>query len=104
MRLSTWSDMVAHVGPAGSGKPVRNVGVCNFSERQLKELLSYCKDNNLHKPAVVQNECHPLLQASLTFKSLLDHLDTFFDAYSINFTHRNNTHLILLIHFVIHLI
>ena len=67
MRLSTWSDMVAHVGPAGSGKQVRAAGVCNFSERQLQELLSYCRDNNLHKPAVVQNECHPLLQASLTF-------------------------------------
>ena len=67
MRLSTWSDMVAHVGPAGSGKPVRAAGVCNFSERQLQELLSYCRDNNLHKPAVVQNECHPLLQASVSF-------------------------------------
>ena len=64
MRLSTWSDMVANVGSAGSGKPLRAVGVCNFSERQLQELLSYCRDNNLQKPAVVQNECHPLLQAS----------------------------------------
>ena len=40
-------------------------GVCNFSERQLQELLSYCKENNLHKPAVVQNECHPLLQVGV---------------------------------------
>ena len=67
MRLSTWSAMVAHVGPAGSGKPVRAAGVCNFSERQLQELLSYCKENNLQKPSVVQNECHPLLQVSVFF-------------------------------------
>ena len=65
MRLQTWSAMVAHVGPAGSGKPVRAAGVCNFSERQLQELLSYCKENNLQKPSVVQNECHPLLQVSV---------------------------------------
>ena len=26
MRLSAWSDMVAHVGPAGSGKQVRAAG------------------------------------------------------------------------------
>ena len=64
MRLSTWSYMVANVGPSGSGKLARAAGVCNFSERQLQELLSYCRDNNLQKPAVVQNECHPLLQVS----------------------------------------
>ena len=67
MRLSTWSDMVANIGPLGSGKPLRAAGVCNFSERQLQELLSFCRDNNLQKPAVVQNECHPLLQASVIY-------------------------------------
>ena len=65
MRLSTWSDMVANVGPSGSGKLARAAGVCNFSERQLLELLSYCRDNDIQKPAVVQNEFHPLLQVNL---------------------------------------
>ena len=65
MRLSTWADMVANVGPEGSGKPVRAAGVCNFSERQLQELLFYCRENNLPKPAVVQNECHPFLQVCI---------------------------------------
>jgi len=63
MRLDTWADMAANVGPAGSGKPVRAVGVCNFSPRQLKELLEFCDKNGLVRPALVQNECHPLLQA-----------------------------------------
>ena len=66
MRLSTWSYMVANVGPSGSGKLARAAGVCNFSERQLQDLLSYCKENNLPKPAVVQNECHPLLQVNIS--------------------------------------
>jgi len=58
MRMTTWADMTAHVG-----RDVKAVGVCNFSVRQLTELLAYCKENKLAKPAVVQNECHPLLQA-----------------------------------------
>ena len=72
MRLSTWADMVANVGPEGSGKPVRAAGVCNFSERQLQELLLYCRENNLPKPAVVQNECHHLLQVFLIIGTLAD--------------------------------
>ena len=51
--------MVANVGPVGSGKPLRAAGVCNFSERQLLELLSYCRDSNLKKPAVVQKVPSP---------------------------------------------
>ena len=41
--------MVANVGPVGSGKPLRAAGVCNFSERQLLELLSYYRDKHLMK-------------------------------------------------------
>jgi len=63
MRLETYADMAANVGPAGSGKPVRAAGVCNFSPRQLKELLEFCDTNGVVRPALVQNECHPLLQA-----------------------------------------
>jgi len=42
---------------------VSALGVCNFSPRQLTELLAYCKDNHLPRPVVVQNECHPYLPA-----------------------------------------
>lgn len=63
LRLDTWADMAANVGPAGSGKPVRAAGVCNFSPRQLKDLLEFCDKNDVVRPALVQNECHPLLQA-----------------------------------------
>ena len=38
-------------------------GVCNFSARQLRELLSFCEENRLPRPLLVQNECHPMLQA-----------------------------------------
>merc|ERR1712051_921678 len=73
--------MVSNIGPVGSGKPLRAAGVCNFSERQLQELLSYCRDNNLQKPAVVQNECHPLLQAS-GVRSLCQKEGIVFQAYA----------------------
>merc|ERR550517_1405579 len=42
---------------------VSALGVCNFSPRQLTELLVYCKNNHLPRPVVVQNECHPYLPA-----------------------------------------
>merc|ERR550517_775259 len=42
---------------------VSALGVCNFSPRQLTELLAYCKNNHLPRPVVVQNECHPYLPA-----------------------------------------
>jgi len=80
-RLTTWSDMVAHVGPAGSNKLVRAAGVCNFSERQLQELLLFCKENNLQKPSLVQNECHPLLQAK-NVRSLCEKEGIIFQAYA----------------------
>ena len=54
--------MVANVGPVGSGKPLRAAGVCNFSERQLLELLSYCRGNNLQKPAEGDGTHSALLQ------------------------------------------
>jgi len=63
MRLETWRAMAAQVGDAESDKPVRSLGVCNFSVRQLEELVMFCDQNMLARPAVVQNECHPLLPA-----------------------------------------
>jgi diketogulonate reductase-like aldo/keto reductase len=44
-------------------KEVGALGVCNFSARQLTQLLDFCLNNNLPRPAVVQNEFHPLLLA-----------------------------------------
>jgi len=58
MRLETYRYMAAHVG-----RGVAALGVCNFSPRQLKELLQYCEEHQLPRPSVVQNECHPYLPA-----------------------------------------
>jgi len=58
MRLETYKEMAKFVG-----KEVGSLGVCNFSVRQLKELLFFCSENGIPKPTVVQNECHPFLQA-----------------------------------------
>jgi len=58
MRLETYGLMAKHVPESVSA-----LGVCNFSPRQLRELLAYCTENNLPRPAVVQNECHPYLPA-----------------------------------------
>jgi len=60
MRLETWREMTALAGP---GKDARAVGVCNFSAQQLERLIEFCEKENIAKPAVVQNECHPLLPA-----------------------------------------
>ena len=38
-------------------------GVCNFSLRQMKELVTYCGEQDIPRPALVQNECHPYLIA-----------------------------------------
>ena len=57
-RLQTYRLMAKHVPGT-----VAALGVCNFSARQLTELLVFCKDNRLPRPAVVQNECHPYLPA-----------------------------------------
>eukprot|EP00976_Prorocentrum_cordatum_P085709 1186206-Prorocentrum_minimum.AAC.1 len=61
MRLDTWRHMA---GLAGPRRGARAVGVCNFSARQLEELLAFCTSEGLPAPAVVQNECHPLLPAA----------------------------------------
>jgi len=58
MRLETYKEMSKFVG-----KEVGSLGVCNFSSRQLTQLLNYCTANNLPRPTVVQNEFHPLLLA-----------------------------------------
>lgn len=58
MRLETYRYMAAHVG-----RGVGALGVCNFSPRQLRELLQYCEEHQLPRPSVVQNECHPYLPA-----------------------------------------
>ena len=60
MRLQTYKEMALSSGP---DKTVRAVGVCNFSARQLEELIRFCEKENIVKPAVVQNECHPMLPA-----------------------------------------
>jgi len=60
MRLDTYRQMCRHVGSAGT---VRALGVCNFSRRQLVQLIDYCHKHDLPRPAVVQNECHPYLTA-----------------------------------------
>ena len=61
MRLDTYKEMAKYVG-----KEVGALGVCNFSARQLTQLLDFCLTNNLPRPAVVQNEFHPLLLARAT--------------------------------------
>lgn len=58
MRLDTYKEMAKFVG-----KEVGSLGVCNFSARQLTDLLNFCSANKLPRPAVVQNEFHPLLLA-----------------------------------------
>ena len=60
MRLETYQHMAKHVGPSG---PVRALGVCNFSLGLLKQLMAFCEEKHLPKPAVVQNEYHPYLVA-----------------------------------------
>jgi len=60
LRLETYKQMCKNV--SGTGR-VRALGVCNFSARQLKELLLFCNENELPRPALVQNECHPYLVA-----------------------------------------
>lgn len=58
MRLESYRFMATHVGSTVSA-----LGVCNFSVRQLVQLLDFCTLHQLPRPAVVQNECHPLLPA-----------------------------------------
>lgn len=59
MRLDTYREMARFVKSGEVGA----LGVCNFSARQMRQLLQFCGDHDLPRPAVVQNECHPLLPA-----------------------------------------
>ena len=54
-RLECYKEMCSAI-PLGL---TRSVGVCNFSLRQLEELISYCNTHALPLPCVVQNEFHP---------------------------------------------
>ena len=56
-RLECYSQMCAAIELG----LVRSVGVCNFSLRQLQELVAWCTSNALPLPVVVQNEFHPFL-------------------------------------------
>ena len=61
-RLELYSQMCSaiHLGLT------RSVGVCNFSLRQLEELVEFCHINQLPLPSVVQNEFHPHLHVHAT--------------------------------------
>ena len=58
LRLETYKYMSKHVSPSG---PVRALGVCNFSLRQMKDLVAFCDVEKIPRPALLQNECHPYL-------------------------------------------
>jgi len=76
MRLQTWKYMASNLG-----EKVGSIGVCNFSPRQLQELLDFCEQEGLPIPAVVQNECHPLLQA-VKVRELCNSYGIVFQAYA----------------------
>ena len=76
MRLDTYKEMAKFVG-----KEVGALGVCNFSARQLTQLLEFCSANNLPRPAVVQNEFHPLLLAK-EVRALCEKEGIVFQAYA----------------------
>ena len=58
MRLETYEHMVTDLR-AGRAKAL---GVCNMSAAQLRALLAHCDARALPRPAVLQQELHPLLQ------------------------------------------
>jgi len=76
MRLDTYAEMSKHVGTS-----VGSLGVCNFSARQLRQLLEHCDKNSLPRPTVVQNECHPLLLAD-SVRNLCQEEGIVFQAYA----------------------
>jgi len=78
MRLECYAAMSQHVSSTG---PVRSLGVCNFSLRQMQQLMSYCHQHDLPKPAIVQNECHPYLTAEPVRQFCKKH-DIVFQAYA----------------------
>jgi hypothetical protein len=62
MRLETWAHMANET--KGDGARACAIGVCNFSARQLRELIAFCDAEKLPLPAVVQvrsaRPCAPL--------------------------------------------
>lgn len=76
LRLDTYREMSKFVGAE-----VGSLGVCNFSHRQLVELLQFCQQENLPRPTVLQNECHPLLTAEKV-RSLCQQEGMVFQAYA----------------------
>lgn len=76
MRLETYSLMARHVPESVSA-----LGVCNFSPRQLIELLEHCQENHIPRPVVVQNECHPYLPAR-EVRSICKENEIVFQAYA----------------------
>ena len=76
MRLQTYRDMSKFVG-----EEVGSLGVCNFSHRQLLELLEFCEQEGLPRPTVLQNECHPLLTAQ-SVRDLCHQHGIVFQAYA----------------------
>ena len=58
VRFNTNTEMVYCVG-----LEVGTLGTCNFNSGRLTQLPDFCWTNNLPRPAVVQNELHPLQMA-----------------------------------------
>eukprot|EP00937_MAST-01D_sp_MAST-1D-sp2_P003012 g3012.t1 len=58
MRLETWEHMA---GDVRAGR-ARALGICNATAAQLRALLRHCAARALPRPAVLQQEFHPLLQ------------------------------------------
>ena len=76
LRLETYREMSKFVG-----REVGSLGVCNFSHRQLVELLQFCDTERLPRPTVLQNECHPLLTAEKV-RTLCQQEGIVFQAYA----------------------
>ncbi|GMI16474.1 hypothetical protein TrLO_g12840 [Triparma laevis f. longispina] len=57
-RLEVWSEMSKCVDLGLT----RYLGACNFTLTQLRAVVEHCRANNLHKPAVLQNEFHPYIK------------------------------------------
>jgi len=78
MRHQTWRHMASHTGPHAGA---RAIGVCNFSARQLEDLIVMCDAEGLPLPAVVQNECHPMLPATAV-RAVCERRGIVFQAYA----------------------
>ena len=75
-RLQTYREMSKFVG-----QEVGSLGVCNFSHRQLLELLEFCEQEGLPRPTVLQNEAHPLMTAQ-SVRDLCHQHGIVFQAYA----------------------